>query len=168
MNLIETFTGKGKRTMKKIFTLKGLAIGGAVIVALVAILVVVYLKVIAPSFVGQTGPDGDMLRKYIEPASLRELVKKPDPAIWIIDVRPEDAYREGHIPTARSFSSQAIESRLNELPKDKSLIIYCETGGRVQLVIRKLKRHGYTRYMNWGGNARWIYEREQGSGQGAS
>ncbi|HPI21889.1 MAG TPA: rhodanese-like domain-containing protein, partial [Spirochaetota bacterium] len=60
--------------------------------------------------------------------------------------------------TARSFPSSEIESRLTELPREKYLIIYCETGGRVEAVIRKLKRHGYTRYMNWGASYRWPYD----------
>ncbi len=141
---------------------KRIAIVCGVVTAILGILVAVYLCVIAPSFVGRTGPDGQILKKYIEPVELKKLTENPDDSIWIIDVRPASAYAEGHIPTAKSFPSGTIESRLNEIPREKYLIIYCETGGRVQAVIKKLERNGYTRYMNWGASYRWKYEKEKG------
>ncbi|HZL09001.1 MAG TPA: rhodanese-like domain-containing protein [Prolixibacteraceae bacterium] len=42
----------------------------------------------------------------------------PVDSIWILDVRSERAYLNGHIPTARSFPSGTIMSRLNKIPKD--------------------------------------------------
>ena len=145
---------------KKTFKISAIALG--TVVAITVIFIAVYLLLIAPSFVGKTGPDGAMLKQYIEPAELKKLTENPDESIWIIDVRPESAYRDGHIPTAQSFPSTTIMARLNELPRDKYLIIYCETGGRVQIVTKRLAKAGYTRYMNWGANYRWKYDRATG------
>jgi len=145
---------------RRFFKISGITAG--VLAVLAGILVAVYMFFIAPTFIGRTGPEGEVLKKYIEPAELKKLTEKPDDLIWIIDVRSEENYREGHIPTAKSFYSGTIMSRLDELPKDKYLIIYCETGGRVQAVIKKLSKAGYTRYMNWGANSRWPYERATG------
>ena len=120
-----------------------------------------YMFVIAPSFVGKTGSDGKVLKKYAEPEQLKELTENPDENIWIIDVRSENKWNKSHVPTAKSYFSGDIESRLDEIPKDKYLIIYCETGGRVHSVVKNvLKPNGYTRYMNWGGFSRWPYETE--------
>jgi len=141
---------------------KKITLISGIIIAIMAILVVVYLTIIAPSFVGRTGTDGNLLKTYIEPQALKQLTEKPNKEIWIIDVRSEKLYQKGHIPTARSYPSNEIENRLSELPKDKYLIIYCETGGRVQVVMNKLEKHGYSRYMNWGGYTRWPYELESG------
>lgn len=110
---------------------------------------------------GYLSKDGGDLTKYLEPSKLKELVDAPDDNIWIIDVRPTAVYEKGHIPTAKSFPSSEVLSRLNELPKDKSLIVYCETGGRAQAVIKMLEKEGYTKMMNWGGNTRWPYEFEK-------
>lgn len=110
-------------------------------------------------FEGYVGSEGEVLKHYVPPDKLKELVDKPDDSIWIIDVRPASAYKKGHIPTARSFPSSEIMSRLGELSKDQYLILYCETGGRAQGVTKKLETHGYTRVMNWGGISRWPYER---------
>ena len=106
---------------------------------------------------GFTGPEGEMLLKYLQPAELKVLTESPVENIWLIDVRPRAAYQKGHIPTAYSFPSGEIQKRLNELPKDKYLILYCETGGRAQAVLNKLLQEGYTRLMNWGGFSRWPY-----------
>ena len=107
---------------------------------------------------GKTSKDGVMLKPYLEPAKLQELVEMPKDDIWIIDVRPESSYFKGHIPTAKSFSSSTVMDRLDELPKSQYLIVYCETGGRAGAVISKLEKVGYTRMINWGGYTRWPYE----------
>ncbi len=107
---------------------------------------------------GYSGADGASLAKYLEPESLKELTENPVDNIWIIDVRPSGAYRKGHIPTAKSFPSGKIMGRLDELPKSQFLILYCETGGRAQMVIKKLEKAGYARLFNWGGYKRWKWD----------
>ena len=107
---------------------------------------------------GYVSKDGESLKQYLEPEALKKLVENPKDNIWIIDVRSESAYNSKHIPTAKSFYSSTILDRLSELPKDKLLIIYCETGGRAQMVIKKLEDKGYTKMMNWGGYTRWKWE----------
>jgi len=104
---------------------------------------------------GSSGKDGAMLRQYLEPAALKTLVDTPRADIWIIDVRPADAYKKGHIPTSKNFPSGEIMDRLTELPKTQYLILACETGGRAQMVARRLEKAGYTRYMNWGASSRY-------------
>ncbi len=111
-------------------------------------------------FVGKAGAKGQVLSKYIEPTVLKKIVDNPVDSIWIIDVRSEKAYLNGHIPTAKSFPSGTIMGRLNEIPKDNYLILYCTVGGTVKIVSKKLKKAGYKRYINWGGLSRWEWERE--------
>ena len=111
---------------------------------------------------GYTASDGASLKQYLSPEALQKLTINPDPNIWIIDVRSKKMFVKGHIPSARSFSSSTVMDRLSELPKDKYLIVYCETGGRAQAVIKQLAKRGYTRMMNWGGYKRWKWELKQG------
>ena len=118
---------------------------------------------LAGCFEGYTGADGDSLLAYLAPADLQVLTQNPDPEIWLIDVRPTSSYVGGHIPTARSYPSTEIASRLGELPLTKYLIVHCETGIRAQGVITDvLEPNGYTRFMNWGGVTRWPYALETG------
>ena len=111
-------------------------------------------------FVGKAGIQGKVLIKYIEPSALKKIVDNPVDSIWIIDVRSEKAYSNGHIPTAKSFPSGTIMSRLNEIPKEQYLIMYCTVGGTVKMVSKKLRKAGYKRYINWGGLSRWEWEKE--------
>ncbi|PKL36051.1 MAG: hypothetical protein CVV44_17670 [Spirochaetae bacterium HGW-Spirochaetae-1] len=104
---------------------------------------------------GSSGKDGAMLRQYLEPAALKTLIDTPRADIWIIDVRPADAYKKGHIPTSKNFPSGEIMDRLSEIPKTQYLILACETGGRAQMVAKRLGKAGYTRYMNWGASSRY-------------
>jgi len=113
-------------------------------------------------YVGKAGAEGKVLRRYIEPLELKKLVENPVDSIWIIDVRSEKAYLNGHIPTAKSFTSGTIMSRLNEIPKDQYLIIYCTVGAMAKIVSKDLKKAGYKRYIDWGGISRWEWEKETG------
>src|SRR5665647_911038 len=45
--------------------------------------------------------------------------------IMLIDVRPEEEYKAGHIPNAVSIPLAQLKKRLNELPKNKTIIAYC-------------------------------------------
>jgi rhodanese-related sulfurtransferase len=111
-------------------------------------------------YVGKAGTEGKILRKYIDPSELKKLTEHPVDSIWIIDVRSEKAYANGHIPTAKSFPAGNIMNRLNEIPRNKYLIIYCTVGGNAKIVLDKLKRASYKRTMDWGGISRWEGVRE--------
>ena len=118
---------------------------------------------LAGCFEGYTGPDGGILLAYLDPVALQELTLNPNPDIWIIDVRSTVEYQAGHIPTALSYPSGEIASRLGELPLTQYLIVHCQTGGLAQSVITGvLEPNGYTRFMNWGGITRWPYALEAG------
>lgn len=120
----------------------------------------VFINVVSAQsvFVGKAGPEGKVLRKYIEPSELKIIVDNPVDSIWIIDVRSEKAYLNGHIPTARSFPYGTITSRLNEIPKDKYLILYCIIGASAKIALKNLKKEGYKRTIDWGGISRWKWE----------
>ena len=113
-------------------------------------------------YVGKAGPEGKVPKKYIEPSALKKLTEHPADSIWILDVRSEAAYQKEHIPTAKSFPKATVMSRLNEIPKDKYLIIYCTIGANARIVSKQIRKAGYKRYMDWGGLSRWEGEKETG------
>lgn len=62
----------------------------------------------------------------LEPVGLHELrerVQRGD--VVLLDVRPPDEYRTGHIPGARSVPLQELEARVDELPADADVVAYC-------------------------------------------
>jgi 3-mercaptopyruvate sulfurtransferase SseA len=44
---------------------------------------------------------------------------------FIVDVRNQAAYDQGHIPGAKLIPSPEILNHINELPKDKTIVTYC-------------------------------------------
>lgn len=66
--------------------------------------------------------DRDELEE-ITTVELAERLEEED--VVLLDVRPEDEFREGHIPRARSVPVDQLEQRLGELPKDREIVAYC-------------------------------------------
>ncbi len=45
--------------------------------------------------------------------------------VTVLDVRPEDEYRTGHLPGALSVPLPDLKSRLKDLPRDQEIVAYC-------------------------------------------
>lgn len=54
------------------------------------------------------------------------LYQDPEKRPIILDVRGRPAYEQGHIAGAVSIPDAETESRLNELPKDRLIVAYCQ------------------------------------------
>lgn len=133
-----------------------------VLLTLILVTGLAFTAVAQSVYVGQAGKEGKVLKKYVEPTELKKLVEHPVDSIWIIDVRSKKAYLTGHIPTAKSFPASTVMNRLNEIPQNHYLIVYCTVGGNAKIVSKKLKKAGYKRYINWGGISRWPWEKAIG------
>lgn len=68
----------------------------------------------------------DYLGEDVEEIGRAELVRRLDAGeVMLIDVRPAEEYRAGHIPGARSIPIDEIEDRLAQLPADREVVAYC-------------------------------------------
>jgi rhodanese-related sulfurtransferase len=45
--------------------------------------------------------------------------------VTVIDVRPPEEYRAGHLVGALSMPLKELEARLSELPNDQEIVAYC-------------------------------------------
>ena len=62
----------------------------------------------------------------MEPISNAELVQRlDDGTAMLLDVRPVDEYRHGHLPGAINIPLTALESRLAEIARDREVVAYC-------------------------------------------
>lgn len=62
----------------------------------------------------------------------------------IIDVRPSSAYQTSNIEGALSIPAAEIRGRLNEIPKDKKVILHCRRGYTSYVAARILSGYGYS------------------------
>lgn len=75
-------------------------------------------------------------------------VIKQTPDIYLLDVRTLGEYTQKHIKGAHLIPIDQIEKRINEIPNNRPIIVYCETGVRSSLVGRYLDRLGFTSVSN--------------------
>jgi len=65
-------------------------------------------------------------RGAMEPVRSDELLRRVrDGEVTVLDVRPSEEYRAGHIPGALSVPVSELKKRLAELPKDREVVAYC-------------------------------------------
>ena len=53
------------------------------------------------------------------------LNKVREGAVIVLDVRPAEEYRAGHIPGALSIPLKELERRLSDLPRERDIVAYC-------------------------------------------
>src|ERR671911_798188 len=65
-------------------------------------------------------------REALEAVDATELMERlSDEGVVVLDVRPEEEYRAGHIPGAISVPVDALETALQTLPRDREIVAYC-------------------------------------------
>jgi rhodanese-related sulfurtransferase len=65
-------------------------------------------------------------RDALEAVDAAELMERlNDGSVIVLDVRPEEEYRAGHIPGALSVPVDALEAALQTLPRDREIVAYC-------------------------------------------
>lgn len=70
---------------------------------------------------------------------------------FLLDVREPYEYEAGHIPNAVNIPLNQLRSRLNELPKDKEIIVNCQVGLRSYIGVRILLQNGFNSVRNLSG-----------------
>ncbi len=74
----------------------------------------------------------------------RELAKRlPQNGIMIVDVRGKGEYTERHITGSRHVPLGYLADRLNEIPRDRTVITQCASGYRSQIAASLLQANGY-------------------------
>jgi NADPH-dependent 2,4-dienoyl-CoA reductase/sulfur reductase-like enzyme/peroxiredoxin family protein/rhodanese-related sulfurtransferase/TusA-related sulfurtransferase len=61
----------------------------------------------------------------------------------VLDVRTDEEVKLGAINDFMHIPLRDLRSRMNELPKDKEIIVYCQTGQRAYYAERILKQNGF-------------------------
>ena len=69
----------------------------------------------------------------------------------VLDVRPQAMYDKEHINGAINIPAAQIRQRLEELPKDKTIMIHCVKGYTSYVVARILSQNGFKNILSYAG-----------------
>ncbi len=72
----------------------------------------------------------------------------------ILDVRSPEEYQEGHLPGAINIPFDRLDSRITEIDsfKNKDVVLYCGSGGRVVIAAFILRSAGFNKLLHLDGD----------------
>ena len=85
----------------------------------------------------------NVLDGYVALAQWNEAASLDPNTTLLLDVRRPDERAHGFIPGSMHIPLDELRQRLNELPRDREIIAYCESGQRSYNAARILSQHGF-------------------------
>jgi rhodanese-related sulfurtransferase len=73
----------------------------------------------------------------------------------LLDVRELDEWAAGHIPGAVHIPMGELAGRLDEIPRDRDVVVLCRSGGRSASVTKYLAQGGWRVRNLAGGMSTW-------------
>ena len=124
---------------------------------LIILLIAILISLAACNSQGAQAPsevDLSALPDTVTPQQVNEIRNHPD--VVVIDVREPWEYNEGHIPGVKLIPLGTLPNRMNEIPKDKTVILTCRSGNRSGQAFRFLREQGFDNVHNMeGGILAW-------------
>ncbi len=105
------------------------------------------------AFVGENDLSG--YGPLVSAAELRRLLAGPaaDRPV-VLDVRNLGEFEAGHLAGARNIPVDELRFRLDEVPRDRPIVVHCKTSFRSHLALRILKENGWKDVRNLTGS--WV------------
>ena len=91
----------------------------------------------------------NILRGLVTSVTYDQAVTMENPLF--LDVRKNEEFKEGSIPRSIHIPLDELRQRIDELPRDRHLIVTCRTGIRSYAAIRILKQSGFEQLSNLSG-----------------
>jgi rhodanese-related sulfurtransferase len=85
----------------------------------------------------------DFLKKKFDTVSPEKAKAAQDAGAMLIDVREPGEYRSGHAPGAKLIPLGSLEQKFNEIPKEREILVICQSGMRSAQAARILAAAGY-------------------------
>ena len=92
--------------------------------------------------------------------AFKELLAAGD--VYLVDVREEKEYAEGHIPGAVNIPIRTLAQNLDKIPSDQPVVVYCASGLRAGMSTAALHMLGYDNVRSFpGGWKAWSEAKEE-------
>lgn len=75
---------------------------------------------------------------------------------FVLDVREDHEWQDGHVPTAKHIPMNDVPNRLAELDDGARIFVVCRSGGRSLTIANYLEGLGYDVVSVAGGTQDWI------------
>ena len=96
-----------------------------------------------------------MLVKEIEATELRSRLDAGDDLV-LLDIRSDAEVAQGILPGSEHLAMHLIPLKLQDLPKDKEIVLYCRSGARSYHACNFLQQQGVDNVLNLrGGIIAW-------------
>ena len=96
----------------------------------------------------------------LEPAALAPRLAAGD--VTLVDVRNRSEWEAGHLPHAHHIPLGHLAARLAEIPRDRPIVVQCQSGARSAIAASHLQRLGVVDVHDLlGGFQRWSAERRE-------
>ena len=112
-----------RRGLTSAFRRPGTQIGVLIVVALV-----IYLILQMAGGAGNT-PATSALASTVSVSDAYDLYQK---GAFVLDVRTQEEWNEFHAPNTTLIPLDQLASRLNEVPRDRQVVVVCRSGNRSQ------------------------------------
>lgn len=94
--------------------------------------------------------------KQVETETVKFLITKYKDDLILLDVREKEEYKAGHIPKSVLIPLGELALRLNELDKQKAVLVICRSGNRSLRAAEVLIKNGFKEVINYkGGLLSW-------------
>ncbi|MDI3524882.1 MAG: hypothetical protein PWP60_169 [Candidatus Atribacteria bacterium] len=92
----------------------------------------------------------------ISVAELKTLIEEKGDSLFILDVRPDFMYKNGHIPGSVNVPLPTLVDNLNQIPKDKTIAVVCSLDTNSAFAVSVLQMLGYEAWIVEGGVPGWV------------
>jgi rhodanese-related sulfurtransferase len=80
----------------------------------------------------------------IKEVTPKEVMADTNPNLVLLDVRERNEWNLGHLPNAMHLARGSMETKIEALvPRDKHVVIYCQSGNRSAFAADTLQQMGY-------------------------
>lgn len=95
----------------------------------------------------------NILKGFLKPAYFEDLKSS-----YLIDIRPEISYKTNTIPNAINIPINELRNRTDEIPKDKKVVLFCNTGYTSYCASRILIQKGFNNVYSLMGGSEFYKE----------
>lgn len=93
--------------------------------------------------------------------SINELERAITNGEFVLDVREDWEFQAGHVPNAKHIPLNSIPDRLAEIPKEQTVWVICQAGGRSMTAANYLSGQGFDVVSVAGGTGSWVQSGKQ-------